>query len=407
MKMWFYITFIIVMSGPVWVLGQTEKTHKTFERAQRFFDDNRCPQAREEINKVIYLRPYYTEAYELRAMIHECLEDPMAAITDYSIILTQAPERVEALFSRAVARYKIEHYELAKEDFLLLLELPPQPTNKIYYRKNVSDEGFSGMSTLSTMHADVMNYLGLIYTALEEYDDAIQYYNQAIELENSPQFVTNLGFNYEKMGDLEKARDYYELALQIDPTYSLAGYNLMRLTEDGSSTLEDIASMSLLIESNERQAHLYAQRGYHYYELKRYSHARRDYQQAAELEPNNADHQLHAGMACQKLKLFDLAIAHFTRAIELNGNCSDAYFNRANTYFAMKKFNNALADYELSLSWDGYNPKAYYNKAMVLFSLDRKSEGCLQLLESNRLGFELAGRMFEKQCKANKGPISH
>ena len=73
-------------------------------------------------------------------------------------------------------------------------------------------------------------YLGASYAHLENYEDAIKAFSMAKELRpDSAAIHYNLGQTYEALQLIEKARECYQQALMLNPSYSAAKTALINL----------------------------------------------------------------------------------------------------------------------------------------------------------------------------------
>ena len=114
------------------------KAFELYEEAEAAYNDDRYSESLNTLNECLKHYPGYFEAYSLRGAVKELLKDNDGAMTDYSIYLEQFPEHLPALMSRAVLRYKLGYYDLAKEDFFKLLTMNPSETNTVFYRQNTT-----------------------------------------------------------------------------------------------------------------------------------------------------------------------------------------------------------------------------------------------------------------------------
>lgn len=86
---------------------------------------------------------------------------------------------------------------------------------------------------LEPMNAMFHNNLGLLYVYMRRADDAVDSLETAVELfdEEAPYFAfNNLGLAHELAGHLDEAREAFEQALVVNPTYSRARLNLERVS---------------------------------------------------------------------------------------------------------------------------------------------------------------------------------
>ena len=83
---------------------------------------------------------------------------------------------------------------------------------------------------IDPQNADALHLLGVSVYQSEQYDIAINLITQAIQIDSTkPLFFTNLGNAFQKQGKLEKSAQAYQKAIQIQPDYADAHFNLAML----------------------------------------------------------------------------------------------------------------------------------------------------------------------------------
>lgn len=197
--------------------------------------------------QIVSKNPGHYEAFLLRGMAKEKLEDPQGALTDYSITLHIHPAYKEALFRRALLQFQISNYTQAVRDFKLLLRHPLTETQAVFFKGNNDQAAFQteAVTTLqSDMRADFYNYLGLSYLYLDNLSEAVSYLDSAIALQpKQASFFNNRGMTHERKGDLQNALEDYKQALAIDPGHQQALQNLTALAYKAGK--EDILEATL------------------------------------------------------------------------------------------------------------------------------------------------------------------
>jgi len=73
------------------------------------------------------------------------------------------------------------------------------------------------------------------------------------------------------------------------------------------------------------------------------------FEEAVELEPNNADALIKQGTALERLQRFEEAVDCYDRAITVDGSMTIAYLHKGGLYNRMERFNEALECYEQAL----------------------------------------------------------
>lgn len=123
------------------------------------------------------------------------------------------------------------------QDFLLLL-------GECYYYSNQKECCIEIISQFKAKNAEQMNFLGLVETYLENYKEAISYFNNAIKQERSnSEYYYNLANVYFKQGELALAKRNYNLAISISPenqNYHFALANLYYSEKHYKKALEEL-----------------------------------------------------------------------------------------------------------------------------------------------------------------------
>jgi tetratricopeptide (TPR) repeat protein len=115
----------------------------------------------------------------------------------------------------------------------------------------------------------------------EEVKILAQYYNQT-------------GIKYGRKGNHNKALDYFDLAIQLDPNF----------------------------------IHSYNNRGFTYSKMQRYKEALKDLNRIIQLDPENVQAYSYRGFIYNNLQQYKKAMADFNHAIHLDDNCATAHLNK-------------------------------------------------------------------------------
>ena len=158
----------------------------------------------------------------------------------------------------------------------------------------------------------------------------------------------NVFYEQEKF---EEAIEKYTQAIEIEPKLSDA-YNNRGVVRHALEDFEGaIADYTKVIKLNPNSMDAYNNRGVVKYDLEDYQGAIRDYTQALKLNPNFADAYYNRGVARYELREYQEAIEDYTEAIKNNPEFADAYYERGNAY---------------SYSGDPQKAKKDYNKAIQI-----------------------------------------
>jgi lipoprotein NlpI len=87
-----------------------------------------------------------------------------------------------------------------------------------------------------------------------------------------------------------------------------------------------------------------------------------DFDQAIELDPQNADAYYNRGRIKNQLKEWDEAVADFTRSIKLNPQNADAYLNRGFAEISRGNLDESMTNFTQTIALDSKNFRAYYSR---------------------------------------------
>lgn len=178
-------------------LSSMAELHEKFEKV---------PEAVNLLEKLNRISPGYMNAFSRLAKMKELLSIrniPKTDSTDSGNLTGDIAARITALEQSSGVNFNNKKYDAAIEEMKELITLNPR--RKAVYYSNI----------------------GMCYLELNKLEEAKE--NLLLSLKHDPGFSTaynNLGNAYERSGDKQKAIEYYEKALQIDPANQLAKQRL-------------------------------------------------------------------------------------------------------------------------------------------------------------------------------------
>lgn len=119
------------------------------------------------------------------------------------------------------------------------------------------------------------------------------------------------------------------------------------------------------IDLNPDNALAYYRRGTAYEISGQYENAILDLNRAIELNPDDDAAYINRGNAYSSLGQYDRAIADYTETIRRNPNSSWSYNNRGNAYSNLGQHEQAIADYTKAIELNPNFTDAYYNRALA------------------------------------------
>jgi tetratricopeptide (TPR) repeat protein len=398
-----FFAVAVQMFIPTALFGQAKETHNAtwyFNLGENALDRREYLTAQAHFTECLRLDPAFANAYRLRAITREHLNDMSRALVDYNIYVDLMPDDPEALFNRAVLRFETGQILPARQDFQKLLKMPQQETNTVYFsQEKYSDAGGKVFTYANGGKDYIYNYLGLIETKIKRYDIAIMWLDSALRISpENPGYLINRGIARLEKKDMQGAKIDFELALKSDPDNALAMHNIAILKSfDAQNESEKLLTEA--IEKNKNLPYPRAERAFYRLQNNNLSGALQDYNEVVRMEPNVADGYLNRGFVKERLKDLEGALQDFSKAITLDDKNPKAWLGRGNVMSKVGKWKEAAEDYTVAIEIDpGYN-LAYYNRAMALSNNKRMEEACSDLKAAEKRGMEIKPQVKAKICR--------
>jgi len=274
---------------------------KGMEQAQLFYENVDYPRAYSAINRVLALDetgndPEFSKARLLLADINSSIEKQRDTEFNKELVRTREEaelkrkqQQVKEHYQKALAFFETEDYPEALRECDRALEIDPNSDLVRDLRKTV-EEDLKKKITILVTRANSLERSGRQY-------DAIQYYNQAIQLANGNDKLEGLIDNklrklerrltrdetlrraneYEIAKDWEKASDLYKEALKFEPN----NQSLQQKYNDMYARAHAIAG-----KLTGKEKDLYS-KGFRAFNNGNYDEALKYYEQARELQPFN------------------------------------------------------------------------------------------------------------------------
>ncbi|QLE39557.1 tetratricopeptide repeat protein [Nostoc sp. C052] len=210
--------------------------------------------------------------------------------------------------------------------------------------------------------ADAYNNRGLSRYVLGDIKGAINDYNQALRINpNHADAYNNRGLARSTLGDKQGAINDYNQALHIDANFTQAYINLLIIRYKMIALiligLIAVFSLSLIIFANnlnsETNSNLdkdYVNRCSEHFQLKDYTEAVDDCNEAVKINSNNDEAYFLRGAAYFKLKDYTEAVNNCNKAVNINPNNDKAYFLRGASHSMNKNMYQGMEDFRKAAS---------------------------------------------------------
>lgn len=198
---------------------------------------------------------------------------------------------------------------------------------------DAAEQQYQAILTSEPDHPDALHLLGLINYAREEYDQAVEMVQQAINLAplNSV-YSFNLGNIYRDQGNVQSAETAYLNAISVEP--------------DNAEYFYVLADM---LDSTGQGA-----RAVEYYK------------RATELEPDDAGIHLDLGACYQGQNQMDAAVLQYQAALAIDPTLAPAHNNLGGIFQALGEMGKAGSCYRHAIESDPELAEAHRNYAAIL-----------------------------------------
>lgn len=161
----------------------------------------------------------------------------------------------------------------------------------------------------------------------------------------------NLGFAFERTGDLRNAARAYERALNLKPNYPSALNNLgYLLATSDSDPSRAVALCQKAVELQPNSASFQDSLGWALYKAGRAAEANSHFSAAIKIDPTFFKSHFNLGLVEFAASNFAVAAGHFRNAIQINPNYLKAYVPLADCYEKLKDDAKALHVYRQALT---------------------------------------------------------
>ena len=230
--------------------------------------------------------------------------------------------QINAMIENAYQAMRLGRYDEARKIYeILTINSSGDPIfanifAQIALQNNLITEGIIWLRKsleINPNQADILVNLGAAFSEINEFDDALDYFSQAIKVDaNNPLAHFNQGLTYGSLNQLDNALNSYKNALKIDPNYADALNGIGRI----------------------------------YHIKKEYYQAIEYYDKAIKYQYNHAGFFYNKAMALNNLKEHLLAIDNYYQALKYKPDYFGAYNNLGNVLRKIKRYDEALAAYD-------------------------------------------------------------
>jgi tetratricopeptide (TPR) repeat protein len=256
--------------------------------------------------------------------------------------------------------------------------------------------------------------IGLQFHRLGKYEDAIEWYDKAIE---SNLFDSDSYFKKAKslikLDKFDEAVTCFDSINQIEPLVNHV-YKYKGLVLNFRLKFKDaILCFDQSIQFNRSRflfdIDSYFNKGLALFRLNKFEEAIKCFDKVIQIDPAKQLIYLFIGYALDRLNKLEGALQSYTEAIRYDPNNFKAYNNRGTVFCKLKKYEEAIHDYDKAYELNPFNYESMFNKCDVLYELNKYKEAqeCKAKLPVDSPAYfnKTIGLMSIKDCKLTEHPL--
>ncbi len=323
---------------------------KALKEAESFFNDKEYKKVLQKTEEVLKVNPEMVKAYELNGLTYMALNNGGAAAQNFKSALKLDPKNSSLLMKLGDAYLLDGNYRSAEKQ----------------YSKASSDENYEVMATYD---------IGICKEKMGKRDEAVAAFRHAIEL--NPDFA-KAHFELAKLlsseEDKTEAESEFQLAIEKEPKFLDAYRFMARFYLDSNQPAKAVevlkTPLTWLRPTNTEQAkivkdfrRLLAET---YIRMKDYKSALDQYNKMLEIE-EDAGIYVELGKIYFRLHRYQQAILAWENAEDLNPKDADINFNLGTIYVKMHKYKKAYEEFQNAINKNPDHSKAYANMGFLFY----------------------------------------
>ncbi len=248
------------------------------------------------------------------------------------------------------------------------------------------------------MKQHILNYLKKYHdiTTHTIYNDIFGYI-QNQEKHHGAYTEFYIGLTSHKKERYQEAIEHYDQSIEINPQNANTYYNRGAAKSALKCPAAAIADLDQALRINPQNANAYNHRGLAKGDLNRHDDAIADFDQALRIDPQDADAYNHRGLAKGDLNRHDDAIADFDQALRINPQHADAYNNRGAAKGDLNRHDDAVADFDQAIRIDPQHADAYCNRGFAKHALNRHHDAIADFDQAIRIQPPTCRRLLQQR----------
>lgn len=339
---------------PAFVYSQTT-AQEWYNKGTQLKNESKAKEALAAFKEAVKLKSDYKEAIYEMGWCQNDLKDYVGAIASLTKARSLWPEIAKVHFELGYAFEKINSPDSAINNYNQCLQISNtysgayRQLGYIYYNKNDYETAFNHFLKFEEFAKNPINDYyywyrkGLLQNAMKQYEASKPSLNKSLELKTDYiNTYLELGFACKNLKQDDDAIAWYQKAMEIDPKSHIPYNGIGEVYRDNKKDMNEAMNWykkTLAINSDERKANFGV--GYCNNSLGNYATAVPYLQKAIQFEPTYTAAYVELGYSNYKLDNHAAALENFTKALSLNPKNENARYYATLVY--LKQSNKSMA----------------------------------------------------------------
>lgn len=215
------------------------------------------------------------------------------------------------------------------------------------------------------------NNLAIVLNDAGKLDEAAEYYQIALEINPSqPEVYNNLGLIRNAQGAAEEAVQCYRRALKFSQ-HPVIYFNLGIALHEQGKLAEAITCYQRAIEINPKQPEVYNNLGNAFFHQDKLVEAVRCFQKAIQLDPGAIDAHYNLGNTYKEMGQLEDASACYERALDIDPGAADVHNTLGLVFFYLNHWDKAITCFQKAIQLDPENYSAKHLLAALTGQLTK------------------------------------
>jgi len=210
--------------------------------------------------------------------------------------------------------------------------------------------------------------LGSLYLDRQEYATALPLFSRALSLKpDNADVAHDLGFTYMLTAEQNKALEYFNYTLKVNPKHGRAYLSrgiLLNGLRQWDRAIDDLKEATTYLQGRDKM-YAYSNLGIAFTAQRNFEFAFRAFNRALEIEPKYWEARINRGDLYLELNQPDLALADYSVLIPSHPMYAKVHVNRGIIFFNKGQIPEALQAYQKAITLNPELIEAYFNRAIL------------------------------------------